>query len=347
MSVKLFTLLALLSVSPLYAYENLTLVSGCRLYNLKGHNFKNFPGAICVFLEDGSFISTSDSGMRRISKDQEVLWELKGHFHHQVNLSHDKKRILAMDTAVVETTVPLRQDKLVVISLEGKILHEAFAKDILTQGKATPLSWSLTETLARVHGPIKEISHFNSIYEIPPQKRPVKNAMINEGDIVINSNGIGAFIMTADLKKVVKYIDVKNSVYNRLHDVQINERGNLILFNNIASPRPGITDFSLGSPLNRGYHSSPQEMDPVTQKIIRKFEATPKEMFYSWICGSIQELDDSTWLFTHFLNGTYIYSMKEQKLLYSIPSTHTNDERFVMTQQVKAYDLSKFLSHWK
>ncbi len=46
-------------------WDKLWLQSGCSLENAKGEE-KNFPGALCLFLEDGSFISANENSIKRI-----------------------------------------------------------------------------------------------------------------------------------------------------------------------------------------------------------------------------------------------------------------------------------------
>ena len=80
--------------------------------------------------------------------------------------------------------------------------------------------------------------------------------------------------------------------------------------------------------------------------MINRFSGSPKQLFHSAICGDIQELNKDLWPFTHFLNGTYIYSKSSKKILAMITETHLEGERFIPSQQVTAQNLTKFLSHW-
>ena len=73
-------------------------------------------------------------------------------------------------------------------------------------------------------------------------------------------------------------------------------------------------------------------------------ESNPRELFYSKACGSVQEVSKDQWLITHMINGTYLYSKKEKKILYSTSMTHLEGQQFRVIQQVKVEDLSRFLS---
>jgi hypothetical protein len=50
-------------------------------------------------------------------------------------------------------------------------------------------------------------------------------------------------------------------------------------------------------------------------KIIFKFKSNPESTFYSWYCGGVQKLDEDTVLFSHLLTGTYLYSIKQKKII--------------------------------
>lgn len=344
------SLILLLSSTVSFAdpVKGLTLAAGCRLYDLSGLNFKTFPGSMCLYMDDGNFISGNETALRMFNNKNEVVWEIKGHFHHQINLTLDKQKILALSSHVTgETGKISRQDKLMVIALDGKVLHERLMVDIMKEAKSPSIDWILDPHMRTFFGSGNEVSHLNSMYEIPENKGFPKNEYLKKGNIVISGLETGIHFLTPDLSKVVHFIYLKDAILHSVHDVQVNPKGNLLFFNNAVKTNvKKRTDHPNWRAFN-GHHSAIMEMDPKTQKIVSKFEATPKEMFYSKACGSVQELDKDTWLFTHILNGTYIYSKSQKKMLYSLPATHLSDHAFIPIQQVKAWDLSKFLSHWK
>lgn len=188
-----------------------------------------------------------------------------------------------------------------------------------------------------------ELSHFNSFYEIPKILFRNVPTYIKEGNIILNSSAQGLFILSPDLSKIIHYTNFKQSQHHRTHDVQVTERGTYLFFNNLVENGRKSINYISG-PDSSDYHSAIQEINSRTHEVVAEFSARPKSIFYSWICGSIQEVDEDTWLFTHFLTGTYIYSKKKDEFMMSIPGTHADNERFVPVQQVKLQDLNSFLS---
>jgi hypothetical protein len=319
--------------------KSFTLINGCRLFSLQGTPLRTFPGQICIFLEDGSFISAHENMIRRISKDNEILWEMAGHFHHQVNLTPDKQRILALSSDVFKhKNENKRQDKFLILSLDGKILHEQLAASLFKDASIPLKELPMFSTMAKQLNAPNEISHFNSFYEIPALYKKSPASYIKEGNVIVNSIEWGFFILSPDLNKVLHHASFKNSQDHHVHDLQVNQNGNLIYFNNTVNGNPE-------SKIAYYRHSEINEVHPVTYKMINVFSGSPKQLFHSPICANIQELTSELWLFTHFLTGTYIYSKLSKKIIANITETHYDGEKYIPSQQVTAEDLTKFLSH--
>lgn len=330
--------------------SKLHLINGCSLYSATGKHLRAFPGGMCIFLEDGSLISANETHMRLINKNSEVVWDLPGHFHHQINISPDRKSILALSSEVIDTPKgKFRDDVALVISMEGKILHRQTNQEILRQSGQESLILQMNPQLTEMFGTNKETSHFNSIYKIPRISNKNVPSYIKEGNIIVNGLVLGIHILSPDLKTVLFHKKFDSSYNHWVHDVQVKENGNVIFFNNVdAIPGKEVHNYVLLTSENlENYSSSIQELDPMMKKVVWNFSANPKSLFFSWICGSVQELDNDTILFTHYLSGTYIYSKSKKTTVATVAGTHTDHHRIIPSQQVKAQDLTLFLSHWE
>lgn len=339
--LKLAILLLMFSASETYAvaYKDLLkyhIVQDCNILNMNGDLLKVFPGKMCLFFDDGSFVSATTKGMRLFGKDDSVVWEFPGYFHHQLALSPDKKRIFALssDVAVVKGN-KIRVDKILVISVDGKVLHELNSDVLLGMTKQDSLNWDNMPWVIEDTKTKTEMSHFNSLYEIPKIKSS-KHPAFKEGNLILNGLSHGTYVMSPDLKKVLFHSRFNTSLDHRTHDAQVTENGNVIFFNNISSDSPRHNAFS-----------SIQEFDPFKKEVVFEFTAQPKAMFYSLICGSVQEFGDDLILFSDRFNGTYIYSRKEKWMYATIRETHNRNNLSVSNQYTKAYDLSKFLARRK
>ncbi len=323
-------------VNELLQLQALTLVNGCRLFALTGESVGSFPGTMCIFLPDGSFISGSDTHLRFFSKNDEILWEIPGHFHHQLNLSPDGKRILTLSSV---TSGKEREDRFLVLDLKGSIVHAQTAQPLLAATKTSRLNLRMPIPM----GSLKiESTHFNSIYEIPKLDGSNLPAYLREGNIIVNSTHLGVFILSPDLQQVLYHSTFANSRRHNVHDVQVTRRGTFLYFNNmVESGQPQF--FQVAGPGLPDLWSAVNELDPRTGKLLHTFEAQPRHLFYSYISSNVQEVTEDIWLFTHFINGTYLYSKSRRELILAVPGTHYTPSGFMPSQQVRAERLIEFL----
>jgi hypothetical protein len=223
---SLLTLSASVASSERVDFGSLQLQKNCQIFSLKGEALRIVPGDLCLFLDDGSFVSSTDRYLRFFSKSDEVVWEHRGHFHHQMNFSEDRKRILALSSAFEGT---IRQDKFLILDFKGRVLHTLTTDSLLQQAGLPGLegfffipSWKSE----------KETSHFNSIYEIPPLVASNLPSYLKEGNVIVNSLDLGFFILSPDLQTVLYHARFPNSFAHRVHDVQVTQDGHFIYFNN-------------------------------------------------------------------------------------------------------------------
>ncbi|MFL5783859.1 MAG: hypothetical protein ACJ76H_04555 [Bacteriovoracaceae bacterium] len=311
--------------------EKLWVQNGCYLYTNK-KNLKSYPGMYCVFLPDGSFLSANEQSLKKISPKQEVLWEVPGHYHHQLNLSPDGQRIYALSSeVVVRNKIAERDDVLMILDLNGKILRRVNSTTIVRSVGGEPLNWYKPVELAVVKATI-ETTHFNSFYEIPENAYSATVPWMKAGNLIVNSIKLGIFVLSPDLSHVLSHHLIPHE--NQLHDVQVTPDGNFLIFNNWAQSTDG----------NR--FSAIQKYDPVTKKITTLFEASPKETFYSPACGGVQELGDLIF-FNHITGGGFIWSVPEQKLIKSFQGYNGKRQALTPMQQLKLVDVGEFFKNSK
>lgn len=322
-------------------WRGLQIVAHCTILNFKGEVLKQFPGAICAFFPDGKFVSGTTSELAMYDASEKKLWSIPGHFHHQVNLSRDKKTILALSSlSEFKDKKMIRKDRFLRISRDGKILGDSnagalFAHFAVEKG----VSGVNFKNAGTKEGPVLEGSHFNSIYEIPDNKMAQSNPAFSAGHVIVNDVSAGIFILSTDLSKPLYMHRHQLPIYT--HDAQVNQKGNFIYFNN--------EQVGTQSNLQGGPYSGVEEINPLTGKMIYQFFGRPKEIFYSACCGGVQELDQENLLVSHMTNGFFVLNKKSGKIVYSSGKTTTfqgGETSVTVTQQYRAEDLSKFLAAW-
>ncbi|MFL5784914.1 MAG: hypothetical protein ACJ76H_09915, partial [Bacteriovoracaceae bacterium] len=213
------------SGSPAPDWKKLWVQNACHLYNFE-RQVKTYPGKLCIFLSDGSFISATDTSLKKFSPARELVWEIPGHYHHQLNLSPDNKRILALSSEIVlRKKVRERDDVLLVIDLNGKILNRMNAREYVLREGLELLNWEKPPELRVVNAEI-ETTHFNSFYEIADNAYASSVPYMKPGNYIINSVDLGIFILSNDLQNVLAHH--LNFDHHHLHDVQVSPDGNFL-----------------------------------------------------------------------------------------------------------------------
>lgn len=308
----------------------LWIQNGCTLY--RNDIIKHFPGERCIFLEDGRLISSTKKEIRMFSPSKEVLWEVKGHFHHQLHLSVDKQRILTLSsTAVKRGKKIFRDDVIVVFQLDGRILSsESIYPHLVAKGIKTLESINQSKLLEFEAD--FESSHLNSIYEIPENAFSEKIPWLQTGNIIVNSLRLGVFIFSPDLKKILHHKVFPFSRWHSVHDVQITPDGEYLLFNNKVSD---ATEARI---------SAIQKFNDPENRMTFDFRASPQEMFYSPVCGGVQEVGDIIF-FSHVITGGFFYSKRKKTIIYSIPGFYGQELINNPTQELKLVDVESFLKN--
>lgn len=309
------------------------LNEGCSLYKTNGDLVKKFPGYMCLFHPNGNLISASITSLTMFSPKLEKLWEIPGFFHHHMNFSEDKKKILALASSNEKQKDGIhRQDVFMVIDLDGKIVAKANASELLKK--------HIKFTGAKLGGMWKQLTaadiedtHFNSIYEIPENTSPLK--YLKAGNIVVNSVVSGHCFLSPDLKKSEFCKVLPISPDPTIHDLQVTPKGELLLFNN------QVRD------VGEDPYSAIVKRDPVAAKTIYEFTAEPKEMFFSPVKGSVQQLMPDILLVSHMYDGVFFIRESTKKVEMYLPYSVFDGMMPPPIHQVKGLFLGNYLSFWK
>ena len=328
-------------------WKGLHYVNDCRIItDWEGKTLKRFPGRLCLFLDDGRFVSATPRELSLYDWKQKKLWSISGHFHHQLNLSVDRKTILTLSSFFEKRGEDVvRYDRLLRVALDGTILNERSSESLFADPKfiasgiriqPVPFNWELD----RAKDANFELGHFNSIYEVPGQTLPKPLRLFEKGQVVVNSIDAGIFILSSDLKTVVFFTTLKNSPSQRVHDVQVLADGTFLYFNNRNADPTRL-------------YSSVDIYDPRKMKRVFTYTPQPEEFFYSLAAGGVQLLEGNALLFSDLSKGVFIIDKDSRKLIKAIPQLSFGQPYPegpvlpVMAQQIKAFSLHAFLEHWR
>lgn len=304
--------------------------NGCILFRYDGSFVKNFPGQLCVFLEDGRVISASETEVRLVNPDQSVPWKFEASPHHQMNLTPDGKRIVFLSSELrTEGGTLIRYDEFIVLTLEGNLVARNTFRNLGEKFGDFHVDKSFSPAT-------RERSHFNSIFEIGPQK-PGGPAYLAEGNFIANSVELGTFIFSRDLKTVLHHFKVPGSNNHRIHDVKVTPEGNYLMFVN--------EDFESDGEMKR---SAIREIEPETLKTIFSYRGAEGVPFYSGICGGVEKINADTYVFSLVIGGTYLLSAKTGEVFYSVVEPNLIARRVHLVQNMRLIELSQnFRKAWK
>jgi hypothetical protein len=225
-----------------------------------------------------------------------------------------------------------RDDVLLILDENGKVLHQQTGSWLLRQIGHRPINLRIKHPIGEEKADY-DLTHFNSIYEIPENAGAAHASYLKPGNIIVNSSGVGIFILSPDLKRVLYHVKIKDNEDVLLHDVQVTLEGEFIYFNNV-----------IADPESPNRYSAIDKYNPITKKRTFRFTAEPKGMFYATTSGGVQEFGDFIF-FSHIVTGGYLYSKTKKTIVLTVPPSFSSPLRPVPVQQIKILDVRKFLEN--
>lgn len=264
----------------------------CHILNSEGELLRKYQGRLCVFLEDGSYISTTQKAMTRRDKFGRVLWSIDKFIHHELSLSPDKTKFFYITTDYLDYLGKLtRFDVLNISDLEGKIIKQYRLFDHkeeilkLSDVKFEKTAWHMPDE-DNYPGAPYEFSHVNSIQEIPENKLGQTNTAFKQGNFIVSFNGLGLIlILDHELKNILWSRKAVNKSMFSSHNVLVIPNGNILYFNNIN-----------GNPDDE--YTSIDEINPLTNEIVWQFKLVGSNFKINKLWGGCQLMEDGNLLIT-------------------------------------------------
>ena len=326
-------------------------VLSCAILNSKGVVKYDFQGQFCNFLDDGSYVShvffPEGVFVVRFGANNQIIWKRKLDVHHQLKLTADKKKLIALTVEYVKTPLckVTRFDNFLVLDVEtGKSLFTWNSADYINKITELKIKYSSiilqSSTESKTNKTVCKITHLNSVYEIPENQLSNKISAFKAGNFIVNFLGLGAvLIVDQKTKEIVWESSLKrdNFSYLGLHDVQVIETGELIYLRNAE------TDRSLQS------NSSFEIHNPVTFETRILYPKNKTDNFFSRNMGGIQKLDtgylisansadEGGWVMKIDQDGKQVYK-------YFNPKKDPTLNRPQDFQDVKTFESKNFLKN--
>lgn len=324
-------------------------VISCTILNSKGSAKYSFQGLFCNFLDDGSYISyvffPDGRYIVRFGANNQIIWKRKFDVHHQLKLSADKKKLIALTVEFVKTPIckTTRYDNFSVLDVEtGKSLFSWNSADHINKITELKMKYSspilMSSTEAKPNATVCKITHLNSVYEIPENQLSNKIPAFKAGNFIVNFLGLGAvLIVDQKTKEIIWESSLKrdNFSYLGLHDVQVLDTGELMYLRNSEANRA------------QQKYSRFEIHNPITFETRIIYPTKLADNFTSGQMGGIQKIDtgyllsansneEGGWVIKIDAEGNQIYK-------YFNPEKDQAENRPLYFQDVKTYDLRGFL----
>lgn len=290
----------------------------CSIYERSGKIVFHSPEDYCDFANDGKLLSSvlDTNTLQLRDPNGTVLWTSNEYAHHDLKFSRDGKSIIAITAeSILLKNTRVKSDCFSKRDLTNKVIHRWCLGDNLP--KLEELGFQFNPVVSddpeyETNKQIKtrlEISHANSIYEIPQNTLSGQNAAFAEGNFLVNiySPSFALIILDREMKNVLWAKDLGKIPHEgktlRLitHDTQVTEDGKILTYVNYFQKNPDST-----GPSDFFRQVSLMKMDPVSGSI-------------DWLFREKAERDD----FKSLVHGT-VEILKNGNLFYSVVSDATN-----------------------
>lgn len=310
------------------------LIIHCNIFNTSGALLRRFPGNLCLFENDGSLLMANNHNneLSFLDPKMRLLWKKPMHTHHQLNKASDGDFLVLSSETKIYRHRKTRFDRLLKINRAGEIVatfnfydHKNEILNNMNRNKFQLYHFEWDENNQDLG--IAEVSHINSFYEIPSNKKSHLFPELTAGNFIFNPNN-GGLIMILDhnLTHILKFL---RPPADRIHDVQITKNGEVLLYNNQV--KYGHQIFS-----ELQIYSYPE------MKLIWNYHRDSNE-FNNPSVGGVQLLDNNEMLFSDIHDdGTksILLNLKTKKEIKVIAPEGFEKRP---SQQVKMENLESFL----
>jgi hypothetical protein len=313
----------------------------------KVHNFK--PCFYGLHLDpDGDLLVVSHgappvggSGLAKLDKDSNILWEYPGVVHHDLDVGRDgniyaieNELLIEMPAGLEHIATPCKSDRLVLLSADGKPLKEPIS--ILEAIHKSPYAMLLS-SLRKARGtegppdavrdsPLDEgqrrfdLLHTNFV-QVLDARRVAKFPAFREGQVLISMRHLDAIaVLDVETGSVVW---AASGPWREQHDPHFLDNGHLLLFDNRGGPRG----------------SRVIEYDPQTQAFPWSYPGDNDRPFYSSERGMCQRLPNGNTFIVDSEEGMLMEVSRERELVWLHPTGH-----FITTARRYDADELRFLA---
>lgn len=331
----------------------------CSIFDRSGKIVFHSPEDHCDFASDGKLLSSvlNTNTLQLRDRDGSILWTSTEYAHHDLKFSRDEKSFLVITAESIDfRNKRVKSDCFAIRDLNNKPLYRWCLSDHVAQLESLGLHFNTvisddTEEYQtnRLINSKFEISHANSIYEIPKNRLSEKVAALAEGNFLINiySPSFALIILDREMKNILWAKDLGKVKHNgdilrmTTHDIQLTEDGKLLTYVNFFQKNPQADESA-----DFFKQVSLVKIDPITGAIDWLFkEKNPRQDFKSLVHGTVTILKNSNLFYSvvsDATNKSEVYEIsKEGQVVWSfnLPNAQNTNPALRIKKAKPVYDL--------
>lgn len=291
--------------------------------------------------DDGSLlVLVEDAGLLKLNLDSSVKWGRKKRVHHDIDVAEngDIYALARKDELFFKfgLPVPVINDYLVVLSSSGRIKKEISFFKILKREIEFKEVLNIYRWLLRYKNLRSVIEQKRSCGLVFPSMANVVPDIFHVNTVELIDEDIddvfkkGRIIFCSRKLDLIGIMDIKEERLvwawgkgrlEKPHHPTLLENRNILLFDN-------------GS--DRGY-SRIMELDPLTEKVVWEYKASPPELFFSSLRGSSQRLPNGNTLIAESDRGRAFEVTKNGKIVWEFynPIKYENGKRTTIYRMMR------------
>jgi len=266
-------------------------------------------------------------GLVKIDKNADVIWKLKGDYHHSVFLDEDDflwvpGRRTHNDTVKTYKLLypPYYEDYICKISPNGEILEKISLIEVFYNSGMEAIlfadgSWA-TDKIAY------DITHLNDI-DILSSDLSKNYPLFEKGDIMLSMRHLNLIMVIDANTKLIKWS--MTGPFIRQHDPDFMENGHIIVFDNRTDDAGGAI---LGG-------SRILEINPNTNSFNIMYEGSLINPFYTTLAGKQQILPNGNILIAHYEGGRVFEVDKNGEIVWTFITRYDEDEVYSVSDAIR------------
>lgn len=266
-------------------------------------------------------------GLVKVDKNSNVIWKLKGDYHHSVFKDEFGELWVPGRRAHNDTLnsyllldPPYFEDFICKISSNGKILEKISLLEIFYNSGLEAILFADGSWNPRKKA--NDITHLNDI-DILDSSLAGSFPLFESGDIMVSMRHLNLIIIVDHQTKKIKWL--MTGPFIRQHDPDFTDDGKIIVFDN-------RTDDDNGSILGG---SRIVEVNPNNHTFRITYEGDTKHPFYTTLAGKQQKLPNGNFLIAEYQGGRVFEVTKDGEIVWTFINRYDEDEVYSVSDAIR------------